>query len=359
MAPDTLYAAIKSAPADCSTFTDATQKQALPAHQGAPRHRAGRTGTSPARRDPVLELLDAVDRRHAERHRADRDAAADADRADRPDDQAGERGAAGKANIYVGSTKLPYYLTPPTSPTDSASVLTRFWTAAGPPPVPGIDPTSRNLTMFNPVPAKVADVTVPLLVTMPNATSACAGQARRRLAGRDRAARHHAATARRRLPWRTRFADACFIVAAIDLPLHGITDTATPVRTAVLRSRRKPQCIGATRAHVQRRPGRTTRRARPSPTARSTASGTHFINLTQPAHGPRQPAPGRSGPDPLTKSVPGLAIAPGTPAAGRPGRRRPDAHQLRRPVARRDRRRLARPLRATTCARRRSRCRAA
>ena len=35
----------------------------------------------------------------------------------------------------------------------------------------------RNLTMFNPVPAKVADVTVPIVVTIPNATSTCPGNA--------------------------------------------------------------------------------------------------------------------------------------------------------------------------------------
>jgi len=49
-------------------------------------------------------------------------------------------GAAGKADIYVGSTKLPYYLTPPASATDSAAILTKFWTAAGPSPVPASTP---------------------------------------------------------------------------------------------------------------------------------------------------------------------------------------------------------------------------
>jgi hypothetical protein len=83
---------------------------------------------------------------------------------------------AGKADVYVGSTALPYYLTPAANPRDAASVLTRFWTAAGPSPVPGIDASSRNLTMFNPTPAKVADVTIPIVVTIPNATSACPGK---------------------------------------------------------------------------------------------------------------------------------------------------------------------------------------
>ncbi len=36
--------------------------------------------------------------------------------------------ALGKADIYVGSTRLPYYLTPPANPNDSVSVLTKNWT---------------------------------------------------------------------------------------------------------------------------------------------------------------------------------------------------------------------------------------
>ncbi len=104
MAPDTLYAAIKAAPADCSTFTDATQKQVCQltkAHLGI----AQATGDEPRRRRAVVELLDAVDRRHAQRDLADRSTAADADRADGPRRRKqANAGLQGKANIYVGST---------------------------------------------------------------------------------------------------------------------------------------------------------------------------------------------------------------------------------------------------------------
>jgi hypothetical protein len=78
-------------------------------------------------------------------------------------------GLQGKADIYVGFTQVPYYLTRSETSSDRA-VLTSIWTAAGPSPVPGIDPTSRNLTRFNPVPARTADLKVPLIVTVPNAT---------------------------------------------------------------------------------------------------------------------------------------------------------------------------------------------
>ena len=56
----------------------------------------------------------------------------------------------GIADIYVGTVRVPYYLSTPTvAPT---APVTRFWTAAGPPVVPTLDQTSRNLTRFNPVP---------------------------------------------------------------------------------------------------------------------------------------------------------------------------------------------------------------
>jgi len=121
-------------------------------------------------------------------------------------------GAAGKADIYVGSTTLPYYLTPPANANDSASVLTKFWTAAG----------GANLTMFNPSPAKVADVTVPLLVTIPNATSTCSGKP---AGGWPVVIFQHGVTNDRTfaLPVADAYANACFIVVSMDLPLHGIT----------------------------------------------------------------------------------------------------------------------------------------
>jgi hypothetical protein len=143
--------------------------------------------------------------------------------------------ALGKADIYVGSTKLPYYLTPPANPNDSVSVLTKSWTAAG----------GANLTMFNPSPFKVADVTVPLLVTMPNATSGCPYTlAAPPPGGWPVVIFQHGITQNRTnaLAIADSYASACFIVAAMDLPLHGITDTTSPFYC----NPAKEQCIGAT-----------------------------------------------------------------------------------------------------------------
>ena len=75
-------------------------------------------------------------------------------------------GSPGLARIYAGTVRVPYYLTPP-SVANPTAPLTAYWTAAGPPVVPSLDQTSRLLTRFNPVPARVATLDIPLLLTVP------------------------------------------------------------------------------------------------------------------------------------------------------------------------------------------------
>jgi hypothetical protein len=137
----------------------------------------------------------------------------------------------GGADIYVGSTKLPYYLTPAANPNDSASVLTKNWTGAA----------GSILSMFNPTPAKVADVTVPLLVTIPNAAACPTGKPAN---GWPVVIFQHGVTSvrTRALLIADAYARACTAVAAIDLPLHGVTDTSDPFYCTA----DKPQCLGAT-----------------------------------------------------------------------------------------------------------------
>jgi hypothetical protein len=219
---------------------------------------------------------------------------------------------AGKADIYVGSTVLPYYLTPAANNHDSA-INTKFWTAAGPPnPAFGLDPTSRNLTMFNPVPALVSYVTVPLLVTIPNANSACPGKP---ATGWPVAIVQHGITGNRSqaLTMSDAFADACFIVAAIDLPLHGITDTTSPLYC----NPTLPQCIGATERtfDVDLANNATSTGA---PDGQIDPSGTWFINLSSPLTGRDNLREAEADLMTFTKSVTQLAIAPGTPAPAGP-----------------------------------------
>jgi hypothetical protein len=146
--------------------------------------------------------------------------------------QLGVAGLQGKANVYVGTTVVPYYLPVPTSPTDN-SILRGFWVAAGPPPLP-LDQASRFITRFNPVPLKRADETIPLLVTVPNATAAGGAGCPRPDAGWPAVIVQHGLGGNRTqaLAMSDAFSDACFIVAGIDLPLHGLTDTANPLYQA-------------------------------------------------------------------------------------------------------------------------------
>ena len=315
MGPDTLYANIKAAPADCSTFTDTTLRQVcqlFKAHLGI----AQATGTSAANVvlswsfstqsiDDTLKVISLT--------------AAPQQTLIVPTGLTTKMANAslqGKANIYVGSTKLPYYLTPAATPSDKA-VLTGFWSAATGPTVPGLDPASRNLTMFNPVPAKVADVTVPLLVTIPNATSACpyVYPVSAPPGGWPVAIVQHGITRNRSdaLAMSDGFADACFIVAAIDLPLHGITDTASPLYCTPA----KPQCIGATERTFNVDLVNNTSGAAVSDGVID-ASGTHMINLTSPRTGRDNLRQGEADLITLTKSVQSLAVAPGTPLPAGP-----------------------------------------
>jgi len=134
----------------------------------------------------------------------------------------------GHANIYVGDVSIAYYLSEPSASNPTAP-LTKFWQAAGPSPVPGIDPNSRNLTRFNPVPGPTDPaLQIPLLVTVPNANSLAGGA--RPPNGWPVVIFEHGITSDRTsmLAIADAFADAGFVVVAIDHPLHGITSTSNP-----------------------------------------------------------------------------------------------------------------------------------
>jgi hypothetical protein len=311
MGADTLYASFKSAPANCSTITDATLNQLCQltkAHLGI----AQATGTDPASviltwsfsTQSIDDTLDVVSKITTAQQTLIVPTGL----------TTAAVGGAGKADIYVGSTKLPYYLTPPTSPTDAASVLAKFWTAAGPPPAP-LASSSRNLTMFNPVPAKVADVTVPIVVTVPRANSACPSKP---ATGWPVAIVQHGITGNRAqaLAMSDAYADACFVVVAMDLPLHGIRQ-GDPTYGSLYCAPTLPQCVGATERTFNVDLVNNTTLAAPGD-GKVDDSGTHFINLSSPLTGRDNLRQAEADLIQLTKSVPGLAIAPGTPAPAGP-----------------------------------------
>jgi hypothetical protein len=109
------------------------------------------------------------------------------------------------------------------------------------------------------------------------------------------------------------FADACFIVAAIDFPLHGITDTASPLYCDVT----KPQCIGASERTFNVDLVNNATGAAVSDNVID-ASGTHFVNIPSPATTRDNLRQGEADLITLTKSIQTLAIAPGTPLPAGP-----------------------------------------
>ena len=124
------------------------------------------------------------------------------------------------ANIYDGSLNVAYRLAVPAT-TTSTSVLTTPWQAAGPSPVLGIDPASRHLTRFNPVPAAGTAIDIPLLLCVPRLPPKPA-------AGWPVVVFVHGFPRDRTdaLLVADIMASRGFATIAIDLPLHGVTPSS-------------------------------------------------------------------------------------------------------------------------------------
>lgn len=178
-------------------------------------------------------------------------------------------GLRGRADIFVGTLQVPYYLTRPTAPNctgplalTTCEVLTRFWLGDPSP----IDPNSRFLTRFNPDPVATEMATIPLLLTRPNAT-ALAGAARP-VDGWPVAIFQHGITGDRSqmLAIADAFADRGFVVVAIDQPLHGVADDSALYQGAIERHFNLDLINNSN--------------GTPGADGDIDPSGTHFINLT-------------------------------------------------------------------------------
>jgi hypothetical protein len=137
----------------------------------------------------------------------------------------------GRADVYVGTISLPYYLGVP-SAEDPLAPLNDFWRAAPGAYLPPfdqlpLDPTSTNVTVANPIPVQTDVQTVPVLMTVPNAASG----ASRPPSGWPVAIYMHGITRNRSdmLAVADTLASAGFAVIAIDQVLHGITDVTSPL----------------------------------------------------------------------------------------------------------------------------------
>jgi dienelactone hydrolase len=143
-------------------------------------------------------------------------------------------GLPGIANIYGGTLNIAYRLAvPPT--TTSTNVLTTPWQAAGSSPSPLIDPASRHLTRFNPVPAAGTALDIPLLLMVPNIMP-------KPPAGWPVVIFVHGFPRDRTdaLLVSDSMASRGFATIAIDLPLHGVTPSsaayAQPFATPIERT---------------------------------------------------------------------------------------------------------------------------
>ena len=127
---------------------------------------------------------------------------------------------AAEANLYAGDVALPYYSAVPTAANPSAP-LTGFWHTAN----------GGDTTVLSPLPAPtVAQNVIPILVTIPNGNSGCTMPA----SGWKTVIFQHGITQNREnvLAIGGSFASQCFAVVAIDLPLHGVTNTSDPLYQA-------------------------------------------------------------------------------------------------------------------------------
>ncbi len=128
------------------------------------------------------------------------------------------------ADIFVGTLRVPYYLSAPSQANPTAPLNT-FWRAAPGAYVPpfnaaGLNPTSRNITFANPIPVATGTETIPVLMTVPNANSGRTKPA----AGWPVVIFQHGITRNRSdaLAISATMAAQGFAVVAIDMPLHGL-----------------------------------------------------------------------------------------------------------------------------------------
>lgn len=187
------------------------------------------------------------------------------------------------ANVYFGTLSVPYYLATSGGDTHSTDPLTKYWLADATKPdtsksflgqVPcgafatganGFKP-SESTTLCFPEPTKRADVTIPVIVTLPNASSGRTMPA----AGWPVVIFQHGITGNRSqaLALAPALTMAGFAVVSIDLPLHGIQENPSALRIPGVAERTFDLDL------VNNTTGA------PVPDGVVDSSGTHFINLS-------------------------------------------------------------------------------
>ena len=139
-------------------------------------------------------------------------------------------GGFGLADINIGIITMPYYSGIPTAENPTAA-LTGFWKAAPGAYVPpfdqfGLDPTSTNITVANPIPVLTGMQTVPLIMAVPNPNSGHSKPDD----GWPVVIFGHGITRNRTdaLALADTLASIGYAVVAIDSPVHGVSPDAQP-----------------------------------------------------------------------------------------------------------------------------------
>ncbi|MGA7297607.1 MAG: Ig-like domain-containing protein [Rhodanobacteraceae bacterium] len=180
-------------------------------------------------------------------------------------------GLAPIADVYIGYINLPYYLGVP-SQSDPTAPLTDFWHAAPGAYVPpassfGLDPTSTNVTAYNPFPVANQSLGAPLLVTVPNTGTRPAG-------GWPVVIFQHGITRNRTdmLAVAQTYASLGYAVVAMDLPLHGV-DSSNPFYIG------NTPFAAAAQERTFNLDVMNNDTGAPGPDGKVDPSGSHFINL--------------------------------------------------------------------------------
>ncbi len=122
----------------------------------------------------------------------------------------------GNADVFIGTLELPYY-----QDADPATALNSFW----------VDTNGNAVNQFSPTPVATGTQTVPVLLTLPNATSMAGGTAP--ATGWPITIFQHGITRNRTdmIAAADALANAGRAVIAIDIPMHGLTDASLPIHT--------------------------------------------------------------------------------------------------------------------------------
>jgi len=123
-------------------------------------------------------------------------------------------GLQGKADVYIGTLDVPYY-----QDADPANALSSIW----------LNADGNAVNQFSAMPVATSTQTIPVLVAVPNASSA--GMGVEPATGWPVTIFQHGITRNRTdmLAVADALADAGRVAIAIDIPMHGLVDTSLPI----------------------------------------------------------------------------------------------------------------------------------